>query len=101
MKNIIIPFKRMFWLKMADGVKTATSRTKKYGEAGDRFLCNNCEYELTSVHSTDLGYIADTLWQEEGCDSKEHFIEVWNDIHPIKKYAPSTMVYLHRFVRIK
>jgi hypothetical protein len=39
-------------------------------------------------------------WKEEGCESREDFIQLWQKIHPRKGYDPYQQVYVHIFRRI-
>ena len=93
---IKIPFKPYFEQPMLEGVKQYTSRSKRMGNPGDRFLAFGKEFALLSVEDVDL-YTVSLLWKEEGCRSREHFIEVWNEIHPRVGYSDMQRVYLHHF----
>lgn len=100
MKQISIPFKPDFKEPMLAGVKVCTARSKKMGEPGDHFEAFGVTFELLAVTDMDL-YEVSLLWKEEGCRSREHFIEVWNGIHPRVGYSDYQRVYLHRFKRVK
>ena len=47
--NVIIPFRPEFKDKMLKGLKTATSRTKKYGNAGDTFNAFGATFRIIHV----------------------------------------------------
>ena len=94
--EVRIPFRPMFEEPMRTGVKTCTSRSKIMGQPGDRFRAFGKWFEIVSVEDVALCEVA-ALWKEEGCESREDFIEVWNSIHPVKKYSDYQRVYLHRF----
>lgn len=99
--NIVwIPFRSQFREAMLTGVKTCTARSKRMAEPGDRFQAFGAWFEVTSVTEEVLAYVAD-CWRSEGCDSREHFIEVWNTIHHRKPYRSDTLVFLHRFKRVE
>ena len=97
---IRIPFRPHFREPLINGIKTCTARSRIMGEPHDRFIAFGHQFELLLVEDVDL-YNVSLLWQEEGCTSREHFIEVWNDIHPRKKYSDSQRVYLHRFRKVE
>lgn len=96
MSDITIPFKPMFRAALVNGTKQYTARSKRMGQEGDQFLAFGQRFTLLSVKDVDL-YEVSLLWKEEGCTSREHFIEVWNSIHPSKKYSDYQRVYLHHF----
>lgn len=83
-----------------ESLKIYTSRSKRMGVPGDRFKAFGRLFELVTVEDVDL-YSVSLLWKEEGCASREHFIEVWNEIHPIKRYSDSQRTYLHRFREVQ
>lgn len=98
-QQINIPFKPFFREPILSGTKRYTSRTRIMGKPGDRFLAFGATFELLSVEDCDLYSVA-LLWKEEGCRSREHFIEVWNEIHPRKPFNPINRVYLHHFKKV-
>ena len=100
MNVVNIPFRPSFKDALVSGTKTCTARTKRYGAGGDRFLAFDQWFDLKSVTEEPLHVVAD-LWQQEGCTSREHFIEVWESIHPGTGYRPEQMVFLHRFQLVK
>ena len=75
--------------------KTMTTRTKKYGERGDRLRCPFGTLELVDVVKTTLENVAENCWREEGVISKEEFIETWKLIH--NTYDGKQKVWLHTF----
>lgn len=99
MRMITIPFKSFFKEPLLSGVKVCTARTKAMGIPGNIFEAFGAQFELKSVSEEKLTIIAD-LWLQEGCRSREHFIEVWNDIHPRAGYQPDQVVFLHRFKKV-
>lgn len=92
-----IPMNEWSQGRLREGEKSATTRTERYGERGDRFEAVGRVYELTDVIPAPLRLVAVHFHEEEGCESKEEFIEVWEDIHYRKGYKPDWMVYLHLF----
>ena len=95
--KVRIPFKFRFSEQMLTGVKTATSRTKRYGNAGDTFDAFGREFELTDVYQDTLEVVAHDLWREEGCFASSHFEDVWRSIHPLKGFVPDQVVWVHKF----
>ena len=99
MSIVAIKFKPYFKEPMLAGVKVCTARTKRMGEPSDTFEAFGSQFHLMSVTKEDLTFVAD-LWSQEGCASREHFIEVWNSIHPGVGYRPTQEVFLHRFKKV-
>lgn len=99
MSQIVIRFKPFFKEPMLSGVKVCTARTLRMGQPGDQFQAFGAAFELRSVEEVAL-YTVSTSWLEEGCRSREHFIEVWNEIHPVRRYSDSQRVYLHWFKKV-
>jgi len=95
---IDFPFMRRFHDSMEKGIKTCTTRSRPYGRFGYKWQCGGRTYRTLGIVSLPLGYVARNLWAQEGCDSPEHFIEVWNEIHPFKEYNPNTKKMVHFFV---
>lgn len=99
MSMVQIKFKPYFREPMLAGVKTCTSRTKRMGEAGDRFAAFGATFQLLAIDDVSL-YEVSLLWKEEGCTSREHFLQVWNEIHPRAGYSDYQRVYLHAFKKV-
>jgi hypothetical protein len=100
MNKVTIPFRPSFREAMLADIKTCTARSRRMADVGDRFLAFGAWFEIDGVTEESLAYVAD-CWQSEGCTSREHFIEVWNSIHPRRGYDPEEIVYLHRFHRVR
>ncbi len=90
------PFKPFFRDPMLSGRKTCTARSRIMGQAGDQFHAFGVTFEIIAVKQVELSEVRNR-WREEGCQSEGHFIQVWNDIHPMKKYSDDQQVYLHEF----
>ena len=97
MKTITIPFRAYFKNRMLTGKKTATSRTRKYGEKGDQFNAFGQVFEIASVERMMLEDVAKRFFRSEGFDSKEEFLECWASIHPKAKFDLTKPVWLHEF----
>ena len=101
MTQIKIPFNAWSKSRFITHGKSATSRTKIYGKIGDTFEVDGKIYELTDIQAQKLYIVANVYFNREGCNSPEEFIDVWNDIHPKKKYNSEAVVYLHLFRLVK
>lgn len=100
MAVINIRFRPFFREPMLSDSKVCTARKKRMGEAGDIFEAFGASFRLIEVVDKYLFEVA-SLWKQEGCQSREHFVEVWNSIHPRRCYDDYQRVYLHRFQRIE
>jgi len=98
---ITIPFKGYFKHTMLTGKKTATSRTRRYGNPGDRFQIFGETFELIGVNRKMLGDVAKQYFREEGFLTPEEFLECWGSIHPRAKFDLTLPVWLHQFRIIK
>lgn len=98
-RRVRIPFKARFREPMLNGTKIYTVRTKRMGEPSDTFVAFGATFWILHVSEAQLFEVA-ALWQEEGCMSKEDFIAVWKEIHPVTGYHDYQYVYLHEFRRI-
>ena len=97
--KVIIPFKKRFKAPLLVGGKTITSRTKIMGEINDTFDAFGATFLITDRFTARLETVA-LFYDREGCNSKEDFIEVWRQIHPIKGFDPEQKVYVHVFERL-
>lgn len=82
---------------MKEGKKTATSRTKKYGEVGDYFNIDGWWFQLTGVDKRSLHDVVTFHLGEEGARNRQEFIEIWNTIHPKRGFVGSDEVWFHAF----
>lgn len=99
-KRVTIPFNDWSLERLRDGRKTATTRSKKFGNVGDTFEVENVIYEITQVGKFELKTIAESFYKEEGAESEEEFIEEWNHIHPRKGFVEYDQKWLHLFRRV-
>jgi len=99
--KIRIPFNNWSRERLKKGIKTATSRNKKYGEVGDTFVVDGVTYELEVVTKVSLQSVLDVCYDIEGAKSKEEFIEIWKEIHPRKGWDPDQKVWFHRFKKLE
>ena len=63
---------------------------------GDTFEAFGRIFLLKSVEEVFLMTVAN-MWKEEGCRSREHFIEVRESIHPKAGFDLEQIVWLHEF----
>jgi len=98
--NIDIPFLERWKSKMLTGHKTATSRSKRYGNIGDTFTCFGVTFQLVDVSKQTLTFVAVHLYDFEGCSSPEQFRRVWEELHPRRGYIGSDKVWVHRFEKV-
>jgi len=97
--KVKIPFMEQFREPMLAGIKTCTSRTKKYGEEGDTFEVFGAMFEIQSVCRFPLRAVASELYKYEGFNQPEEFIDIWTSLHPRKGYDPEQRVNVHFFRR--
>jgi len=98
-KKIVLPFLPDFEQSMLTGKKTATTRPRRFGRAGDWFPAFGKTFVLTEVYRTPLTRIIYFLYQEEGFNSPQELIACWNRLHPDIKYEDQRdrPVYVHQF----
>lgn len=101
MSNINIPFNAWSLRALADGKKSATTRSKPYGKPGDTFAVGDTTYALLHVEKVSLGFVADFMYREEGCASTSDFRAVWKAIHPKRGFYPNEVVWLHTFYKVE
>ena len=97
--KIVIPFLEVFREPMLKGYKTWTSRTKKYGKAGDTFDIFGATFQLIEIRKMSLGEVAEH-YKEEGFFARHLFIEIWRKLHYRHGYSPNRIVNVHIFKRI-
>ncbi len=103
--RIDIPFCQDMKRATLDGIKSCTSRTRRFGKPGDTFTLNHvggasAHFMITSVKKLPIKQVADTLYRQEGFKTPEDFKRLWRQIHPITGYRADTEVYVHYFRRI-
>jgi hypothetical protein len=101
MSKITIPFRDDMKELIISGVKTCTTRNKRYGCIGDTFEIDKRVFVLTWVSHVYLKQVFDTKYKEEGFVTPFEFALVWIQIHPRKGYDPNQSVWLHEFMEAK
>lgn len=92
-----LPFLAEFEEAIRSGRKTATSRPRRYGQAGDIVKTRFGYVRIRSCTRMSLAEIRDRHWREEGCSSPEQFEAVWRRLHPRSGFVPWHRVWFHRF----
>ena len=100
MTEIFIPFNDWSKARLNAKHKNATSRNKRYGNVGDTFTVDVKQYELTHVERVTLAFVRDHFYWQEGCHVADMFVDIWNEIHPKKKFVDEQKVWLHYFKEI-
>ena len=101
-KKIRIPFKEWSKKLLKQGKKTATSRTKQYGKKDDYFEIDGYWFQLTddpvklTLHDVTMFHLYD-----EGAETKQEFVDIWNEIHPRRGYQANDEVWFHSFKEIE
>lgn len=103
MAQIDIPFNDWSSERHQTHDKRATTRTSKYGEAGDTFVDEDAgmRFQITHIFKLPLEIVRDYFWQIEGANSNTEFQEVWEDIHHKKGFEPEWEVYTHLYIEVE
>ena len=96
MTVVSIPFMERFKEPMLNGTKTWTSRTKKYGKAGDYFVAFGRTFQIHKVSIKPLQEVVQHF-KEEGLVSEEEARKVWASLHPVKGFVSTQLVFVHEF----
>lgn len=100
MARAFLPFLDEFHTKLKDGSKTATTRSKAYGAPGDVVDSPIGPLRLLEVRKAKLCDVRDHHWREEGVDSPQGFVDIWNRIHPKRGFNGDDERFLHLFERL-
>lgn len=100
MSDVRIPFNTWSKLRLQDGKKSATSRSKRYGKPGDTFEVDGDVFAILHVEKVSLGFVAEFMFKAEGCQNPQEFREVWKAIHIKRGFDPHEVVWLHTFYRV-
>lgn len=100
-QKVEIKFRPRFEKPMLNGAKTMTARTNQMGEPGDTFEIFGATFEITHVMRMELRYIASDCFEQEGVNSVQEFMGVWNDIHQKRGFVPTDIVWAHCFRRVR
>jgi len=96
-----IPFRADMLQLVKTGRKTATTRTRRYGEVGDVLECKDgLQIQLTAVQPMPLGSVATHCYLAEGFESPEAFIAAWKDIYPKRGFRAGDIIYYHVFKKV-
>lgn len=97
MARPFLPFMAQFRGPILAGVKTVTTRSKAYGKPGDVLDTPFGPVRLVKVEQAYLKYVRDHLWREEGVESPEAFVTIWNAIHPTRGFRDDDVRFVHQF----
>ena len=93
-----IPFLPEFLPKIRSGVKTATSRTKRYGRPGEVLeATDGIRIQLREVRETTLRNVSQYYFRQEGVSTPREFIAIWEALHSATGWTPNRKVWLHLF----
>jgi len=97
MAKFRMPFLPEWKEKMLNDRKTCTSRVTRYCREGDEFEAFEREFVVTTIYQVNLDFVSCILFRQEGCSSPQAFIDIWNRIHPKKRFIPMQLVWVHWF----
>ena len=100
MGTLRVKFREDFGPKLANGEKTATTRTKPLGRPGEHFLALGGRYVILTVEKLTLGEVAADHHREEGFPSPAGFRAVWTSLHPREGWNPKQLAFYHTFARV-
>jgi len=97
-----IPFTQEMLRQTRMQNKIHTLRVKRYGDSGDILKIKGTDEYIKIITSQKIpiDIVADYLYKCEGCLSKDHFIAVWESIHPEKGYHPLELFWGHFYVYV-
>jgi hypothetical protein len=98
--KINIPFNAWSKERIKNGIKTMTSRYKRYGRPGDYYVVDDEKYILVEQYQIKLELVKLMYWQNEGAESPEEFEKIWKEIHPRRGFRPDDWVWAHEFEKI-
>ena len=78
-----------------EGLKTATTRRTKHGEAGDYFMVGKHVHRLEEIKAMKLKDIAAMYYFREGYKKPAHFLMAIDRIYG--KTSRDTIMYVHLF----
>lgn len=90
-----IPFNNVFRERILSGVKTCTSRNKKYGKIGDSFTAFGGEFEIYLIEKRRLDFVALHYNKQEGFKTPQEFVKFWKKLHPRKGFIMNQEVWVH------
>ncbi len=99
MTLITIPFSPEMTRAILDGYKCCTTRSKRYGNPGDRFQLEGQTYRILDIKKHTLIHISSQLYRLEGFVSEDEFIAFWKHLHR-GNYNPWIQYNVHFFARV-
>lgn len=77
-----LPFEPGMAASVRAGVKTATTRTRRYGQPGDTLNSDAGPLRLIEARRVHLIDVARRWYRQEGFPSPESFLDTWRRLHP-------------------
>lgn len=68
---------------------------------GDVFTAYGVDFQVDRMEKHELQYVAENLYEKEGFEQPDQFVEIWKEIHPCKGWQPQQVVWVHFFHRCK
>ena len=93
--EVEIPFNKVFRERILSGVKTCTSRNKRYGKEGDFFIAFGVNFRIYLIEKKRLDAVALYYHKQEGFDTPQEFVKFWKKLHPRKGFIPNQEVWVH------
>ena len=95
----VIPFRKDMLLAICNGTKTMTSRNSRYPLGVHLYEQHGWHLviEVYEVKRMRLGTVARDHYMAEGFSNGQAFIDVWNEIHPKKRFSSLQQIWAHRF----
>lgn len=93
--EVKIPFNQEFRELILSGLKTCTSRNKRYGGEGDTFRIFGGKFEIYFIEKKRLDAVALYHYKQEGFDTSQDFVRFWRKLHPRKGFIPNQEVWVH------
>ncbi|MCL4336237.1 MAG: hypothetical protein M1344_03285 [Candidatus Thermoplasmatota archaeon] len=97
--NVILPFQGRFRDSLLTGQKICTSRFRKHGLPGQRFIAFGHVFKIRKLERWTLGDVASKLFRQEGLSSPSEFWEIWRTIHPGRNNS-GLFVWVHFFEEV-
>jgi hypothetical protein len=87
------------FLAICNGQKTMTSRNSRYPLGTHAYYLHGWALviQVYEVKRMRLGTVARVHYQAEGFSNGQQFIDVWNEIHPKKRFSSLQQIWAHRF----
>ncbi len=75
-------FRKRFHEPLRKRIKRFTLRNQRLGKPGDPLATPVGLFRLVAITRQSPLWVAENLWELEGCTSPEDFLSEWDNIHP-------------------